>query len=66
VQEYVEKIAVEHAAKNNSAPESTVAEGSGFNIHAYVCGLNEMVAANRETLKKLGWQRKQIVFERYD
>jgi ferredoxin-NADP reductase len=66
VQEFVEKIAAEHAANSNSAPESTVAEGTGFNIHAYVCGLNEMVAANREVLKKLGWQRKQIVFERYD
>jgi ferredoxin-NADP reductase len=33
---------------------------------AYVCGLNEMVAANRAQLKELGWDRKQIVFERYD
>ena len=45
---------------------ATVAEGGGFNIHAYICGLNEMVSANREKLKSLGWQRKQIVFERYD
>ncbi len=66
VQEYVEKIALEHHAKGHLQAEPTVAEGSGFNIHAYICGLNEMVAANRETLKKLGWQRKQIVFERYD
>jgi ferredoxin-NADP reductase len=33
---------------------------------AYVCGLNEMVTANRAQLKELGWDRKQIVFERYD
>lgn len=33
---------------------------------AYICGLNEMVAANRAQLKELGWDRKQIVFERYD
>jgi NAD(P)H-flavin reductase len=33
---------------------------------AYVCGLNEMVSANRAQLKELGWDRKQIVFERYD
>jgi ferredoxin-NADP reductase len=66
VQEFVEKIAVEHAAKSHPQVEPTVAEGGGFNVHAYICGLNEMVAANRETLKKLGWQRKQIVFERYD
>ncbi len=40
--------------------------GTVYNIHAYICGLNEMVSANRETLGALGWQRKQIVFERYD
>jgi ferredoxin-NADP reductase len=66
VQELVEKIAAEHAAKSHAQAEPSVAEGSGFNIHAYICGLNEMVSANREVLKKLGWQRKQIVFERYD
>jgi len=36
------------------------------NTHAYICGLNEMVSANREQLKSLGWDRKQIFFERYD
>ena len=40
--------------------------GSTYNIHAYICGLNEMVAANRDCLKGLGWERKQIIFERYD
>ena len=66
VQEYVDQIAVAHAATSHAAAAPTVAEGAGFNIHAYICGLNEMVSANRETLKSLGWQRKQIVFERYD
>ncbi len=66
VQEYVDQITMAHAAMSYTAAEPTVAEVSGFNIHAYICGLNEMVSANRETLKKLGWQRKQIVFERYD
>jgi ferredoxin-NADP reductase len=53
-------------------PESDVADNprqpnpDGFPIHAYICGLNEMVSANREQLKQLGWDRKQIVFERYD
>ncbi len=65
VQEFVERIAAEHAS-SRAVPEPTAAEGAGFNIHAYICGLNEMVAANREVLKGLGWQRKQIVFERYD
>ena len=66
MQEYVEKIAVGTLREERLQAEPTVAEGSGFNIHAYICGMNEMVSANRETLKKLGWQRKQIVFERYD
>ncbi len=35
-------------------------------LRAYICGLNEMVSANREQLKELGWDRKQIHFERYD
>lgn len=35
-------------------------------MQAYICGLNEMVSANRELLKSLGWDRKQISFERYD
>ena len=36
-------------------------------MQAYICGLNDMVDANRTLLKEeLGWDRKQIVFERYD
>jgi NAD(P)H-flavin reductase len=36
-------------------------------MRAYICGLNQMVDANRKLLKEeLGWDRKQIVFERYD
>ncbi len=65
VQEFVGKIAEEHAA--SCAPDTvTAVEPAGFNIHAYICGLNEMVSANRERLMSLGWQRKQIIFERYD
>ena len=37
-----------------------------FDIYAYICGLNNMVAAVREKLAGFGWHRKQIVFERYD
>ncbi len=66
VQEFVASIAEEHAARTDAAAEPSLAEGAGFNIHAYICGLNEMVSANRDRLKELGWQRKQIVFERYD
>src|ERR1019366_3897374 len=36
-------------------------------MRAYICGLHQMVDANRQLLKEeLGWDRKQIVFERYD
>jgi ferredoxin-NADP reductase len=36
-------------------------------MHAYICGLHQMVDANRALLKdELGWDRKQFVFERYD
>lgn len=59
VQELVEQIAREHGRQNGAG-------GAPFSIHAYICGLNEMVAANRDTLKSLGWERKQIIFERYD
>ena len=48
------------------AQERPHASEGAFGIHAYICGLNEMVAANRERLKSFGWERKQIIFERYD
>ena len=36
-------------------------------LQAYICGLHQMVDANRKLLKEeMGWDRKQIVFERYD
>jgi len=33
---------------------------------AYLCGLNAFIGPIRDLLKSLGWDRKQIVFERYD
>jgi ferredoxin-NADP reductase len=66
VQEHVARIATEHLA-SQSQGSPTAAEGApGFNIHAYICGLNDMVSANRERLTSLGWDKKQIIFERYD
>lgn len=66
VQEHVAKIATEQAT-SRSQETPTAAEGApGFNIHAYICGLNDMVSANRERLTALGWDKKQIIFERYD
>jgi ferredoxin-NADP reductase len=35
-------------------------------MHAYICGLDKMVKANRELLKGLGWNRKAILYEKYD
>jgi ferredoxin-NADP reductase len=39
--------------------------GAG-DMHAYICGVHEMVDANRAMLKELGWDRKSILYERYD
>ncbi len=61
VQELVEQIAAEYARTS-----TRLVEGAPYNIHAYICGLNEMVTATRDCLKRLSWERKQIIFERYD
>jgi ferredoxin-NADP reductase len=43
-----------------------VNEGAPQTLHAYICGLNDMVSANRDLLKEMGLDKKQIHFERYD
>lgn len=43
----------------------TLARGR-TDAHAYICGLDKMVKANRELLKSLGWDRKSILYEKYD
>ncbi len=40
--------------------------GDRKDIHAYICGLDKMVKANRELLKTLGWERSSIRYEKYD
>jgi ferredoxin-NADP reductase len=40
--------------------------GDRIDMHAYICGLDKMVSTNRELLKKLGWDRKAILYEKYD
>ena len=35
-------------------------------MHAYICGLDKMIRANRDLLKSLGWDRKSIRYEKYD
>ncbi|HET8668299.1 MAG TPA: FAD-binding oxidoreductase [Terriglobales bacterium] len=45
--------------------ESVPNRGAG-SMHAYICGLFEMVDANRKLLAELGWDRKSVFYERYD
>lgn len=72
VQEEVAKVVEERAARLGLAlplppiDPATPATDLRFDIYAYICGLNDMVAAVRDRLKGYGWHRKQIVFERYD
>ena len=40
--------------------------GARTDMHAYICGLDKMVKANRELLKNLGWDRTSIRYEKYD
>lgn len=40
--------------------------GGRTDMDAYVCGLRDMVTSNRDLLKKLGWDRKSILYERFD
>ncbi len=46
--------------------EMLSAEPLNFDIHTYICGLNNMVSAVRDKLASHGWHKKQIIFERYD
>jgi ferredoxin-NADP reductase len=65
VQELVAKIAEQHAHERAKQSEPFT-DPHGFGVHAYICGLNDMVSGNRDRLITLGWQKKQIIFERYD
>ena len=42
-----------------------IAEGR-TDMDAYICGLKDMVVANRDLLKGLGWDKKSVLFERFD
>ena len=37
-----------------------------LDMHAYICGLDKMIKANRELLKNLDWDRTSIRYEKYD
>jgi ferredoxin-NADP reductase len=47
-------------------PHLLEALGGSTDFHVYVCGLKEMVDDVRARLKELGFDRKQIVYEKYD
>jgi ferredoxin-NADP reductase len=57
-----ERVLTEEYVQNAQNPAAPLA----FDIHTYICGLNNMVSAVRERLTALGWHKKQIIFERYD
>jgi len=72
VQEHVARIVEERAACLGQPlpvppPDPAILPSElSFDIYAYICGLNNMVAGVREKLASYGWHRKQIIFERYD
>ncbi len=41
-------------------------EDRRHSLDAYICGLNQMVKANRILLAELGFDKKRIIYERYD
>lgn len=49
-----------------AAEESVAVDSLSFDIHAYLCGLNQMVSAVRERVANSGWHKNQIIFERYN
>ena len=55
-------VAVEEQVLSEQIPGTPQA----FDIHTYICGLNNMVSAVRDRLTEFGWHKKQIIFERYD
>jgi NAD(P)H-flavin reductase len=41
--------------------------GERKDMHVYICGLNEMVTSVRKLLiEECGWDKKRVIFERYD
>ena len=72
MQDHVARIVEERAARLGitlplPAPDPSVLPSElKFDIYAYICGLNNMVAGVREKLASYGWHRKQVIFERYD
>lgn len=66
VEAHIEAILAEQMAHAAGASAHSQNAPGPFARHAYLCGLREPVTAARERLRALGWQRKQIIAERYD
>lgn len=56
----------EQVLSEQGGSEQMLSTPQAFDIHTYICGLNNMVSAVRDRLTEFGWHKKQIVFERYD
>ena len=48
-----------------AGPRPGIVQGQP-NMHAYVCGLDKMIKANRESLEKSGLGPEVILYEKYD
>ncbi len=54
------------SGRNALAPELASRPAEQFDRYAYVCGLSDLVKTARQLLLEAGWQKRQILFERYD
>ncbi|MEO7004722.1 MAG: oxidoreductase, partial [Acidobacteriaceae bacterium] len=63
VQTHVQQVLTEHP---RILSQSIALDPDAPGMHAYICGLNDMVSANREQLTAMGWDKKRVHFERYD
>jgi ferredoxin-NADP reductase len=69
VQDHLAPIIEERGGDKNAGGEvlpGLPPQAPVFDIHTYICGLNNMVAGVRDLLAGHGWHKKQIIFERYD
>jgi ferredoxin-NADP reductase len=66
VQEHVREIVGNNRDGDDREDARSSDAGEQKEMHAYICGLDKMVTANRELLKTLGWDRTSIRYEKYD
>jgi ferredoxin-NADP reductase len=66
VQEHVKRIISDRNQDDRNKDDRNTDARNKDEMHAYICGLDKMVSANRELLKTLGWDRTSIRYEKYD